>query len=282
MVVDPRMKRVELPGGAPFNPVQRAWLEGFLAGFAMPGTEIAAPGSATAEPPLTVIYASQTGTAESLAKKLAKAAKAKGFAARAVDVETLDLNTLAGFGNLAVVASTHGEGDPPDPAMRFTDMLKAAAGTPLAGVRFAVMALGDSNYARFCGFGRWLDERIEELGGERICERVDCDVEVDEPFAVFRETLLGMLAAADGAAPIPATPIAIGSDDDADEDTGAKWTRNRPFAARLLDTTCSTSRAPTRRLVMLSSRSPAPTSPMSPAMRSASCRPTIPLWLMRC
>ncbi len=234
MVVDPRMKRVELPGGAPFNPVQRAWLEGFLAGFAVPGTG-AAPVAPAPPPPLTVIYASQTGTAESLAKKLAKAAKAKGVAARAVDVETLNLDTLAGFGDLAVVASTHGEGDPPDPAMRFADMLKAAVGTPLAGVRFAVLALGDSNYARFCGFGRWLDERIAELGGARLFERVDCDVEVDEPFAVFGETLLGKLAAADGATPVPATPAATRSDDDEDEDTGAKWTRNRPFASRLLD-----------------------------------------------
>ena len=234
MVVDPRMKRVALPGGAPFNPVQRAWLEGFLAGFAAPGAAVAGPGAAAARPaPLTVIYASQTGTAESLAKKLAKAAKAKGRPAKAVDVETLDLDTLAGFGDLAIVASTHGEGDPPDPAMRFTDLLKAASGTPLAGVRFAVLALGDSNYARFCGFGRWLDERIGELGGERLCERVDCDVEVDEPFAAFRETLLGRLGEADGAAPVPAS--AAGDDGDDDEDTNARWTRNRPFAARLVD-----------------------------------------------
>ena len=208
MVVDPRMKRVELPGGAPFNPVQRAWLEGFLAGFAVPGAGAATPVAPAPPPPLTVIYASQTGTAESLAKKLAKTAKAKGFAARAVDVETLDIETLASFGNLAVVASTHGEGDPPDPAMRFTDMLKAASGTPLSGVRFAVLALGDSNYARFCGFGRWLDERIAELGGARLLERVDCDVEVDEPFAAFREALLGKLAEADGATPYRPTPIA--------------------------------------------------------------------------
>ena len=234
MVVDPRMKRVQMPGEVPFNPVQRAWLEGFLAGFATPGTEVAAP-AAPALPPLTVVYASQTGTAESLSKKLAKAAKAREFAARAVDVKTLGLDTLAGFGDLAVVASTHGEGDPPDPAMRFADALKAASGTPLSGVRFAVLALGDSNYARFCGFGRWLDERMAELGGERLFERVDCDVEVDEPFAAFRETLLGRLAAADGASPLPAAPIGAAGEDDEDEDTGAKWTRSRPFAARLIE-----------------------------------------------
>ena len=134
-----------------------------------------------------------------------------------------------------MVASTHGEGDPPDPAMRFTDMLKAVSGTPLAGVRFAVLALGDSNYARFCGFGRWLDERIAELGGARVCERIDCDVEVDEPFAVFRETLLGKLAAANGASQVPAAPIGAENEGDDDEDAGAKWTRNRPFASRLLD-----------------------------------------------
>ncbi len=235
MVVDPRMKRVALPGDVPFNPVQRAWLEGFLAGFATPGTAAVAPVAAPHPPPLTVIYASQTGTAESLAKKLAKAAKAKGRPARAIDVETLDLDTLAGLGDIAVVASTHGEGDPPDPAMRFTDMLKAAEATPLAGVRFAVLALGDSNYARFCGYGRWLDERIAELGGERMFDRIDCDVEVDEPFAAFRAMMLGKLAEADGGDSVPAVPASGGNEDDETEDTNAKWTRNRPFAARLLD-----------------------------------------------
>ena len=234
MVVDPRMKRVQLPGEVPFNPVQRAWLEGFLAGFATPGTEVAAP-AAPAVAPLTVIYASQTGTAESLAKKLAKAAKAKGRPTKAIDVETLDLETLAGFGDLAVVASTHGEGDPPDAAMRFTDMLKAAAGTPLAGVRFAVLALGDSNYARFCGFGRWLDERFSELGGERMVERIDCDVEVDEPFAAFCETVLARLAEGSGGGLVPAIAAANESDDDEDEDTGAQWTRDRPFGACLIE-----------------------------------------------
>ena len=232
MVVDPRMKRFELPGGAPFNPVQRAWLEGFLAGFAMPGAGAATPVTTPPPPALTVVYASQTGTAESLAKKLAKAAKAKGHPARAIDVQTLDLQTLATFSQLAVVASTHGEGDAPDPALHFADILRAVSGRPLAGVRFAVLALGDSNYARFCGFGRWLDERIAELGGERLFDRIDCDVEVDEPFAAFRGMILGRLAETNRGDRAPAVPVA--PDDGDDEDSGATWTRNRPFRSRLL------------------------------------------------
>ena len=235
MVVDPRMKRVELPGGAPFNPVQRAWLEGFLAGFAVPGAKVAMPVAAPSPPPLTVIYASQTGTAESLAKKLAKAARAKGGVANAVDVETLDLQSLAACSQLAVVASTHGEGDPPDPALHFADILKAASGLPLAGVRYAVLALGDSNYARFCGFGRWLDERIGELGGVRLFDRIDCDVEVDEPFAAFRGMILGRLTEADGGDRVPAMPTAP-EDGDGDEDSSATWTRSRPFGSHLIAT----------------------------------------------
>ena len=97
MVVDPRMRRFDLPSDAPFNPAQRAWLEGFLAGFGAPGAATGAGTAAPPPPPLTIVYASQTGTAESLAKKLAKAARAKGRAAKAVDIQSLDLTSLAAF-----------------------------------------------------------------------------------------------------------------------------------------------------------------------------------------
>ena len=130
MVVDPRMRRFDLPSDAPFSPAQRAWLEGFLAGFGAPGAATGVGTAAPPPPPLTIVYASQTGTAESLAKKLAKAARVKGRAAKAVDIQSLDLTSLASLSPLAIVASTHGEGDPPDPARAMADVACRRRGRP--------------------------------------------------------------------------------------------------------------------------------------------------------
>ena len=238
MVVDPRMRRFDLPSDAPFNPAQRAWLEGFLAGFGAPGAATGVGTAAPPPPPLTIVYASQTGTAESLAKKLAKAARVKGRAAKAVDIQSLDLTSLASLSPLAIVASTHGEGDPPDPARAMADVLAAAEGAPLAGVKFSVLALGDSNYARFCGFGRHLDVRLEELGGERVLDRVDCDVEVDEPFAAFRDSFLKVLdevAPAEAGASVPTASASVDIGEDDLDEPEEVWTRKRPFDAPLVD-----------------------------------------------
>ena len=54
---------------------------------------------------------------------------------------------------------------------------------------FSVLALGDSNYEHFCKFGRDLDEKLASLGAFRMCERVDCDVDLDEPFARWKSSL---------------------------------------------------------------------------------------------
>src|SRR5512144_1189100 len=99
-----------LPESAPFSPAQRAWLNGFFAGLLTPGAPLAT-GAVAPKLQVTVLFASQTGTAEGLAKKFAKAARQKGFEASARDLATIDLSAIAGLGFVALIASTYGEGE---------------------------------------------------------------------------------------------------------------------------------------------------------------------------
>lgn len=224
-----------LPADAPFSPDQRAWLNGFFAGLL---TRLAAqPRPAAAEPPqrlaLHVVYASQTGTAEGLAKKLAKEAKGKGFDAKAQDLGALSIEALATLGHVVVIASTHGEGDAPDPVGSFTLALESAEGTPLAGLNYAVLALGDRSYAKFCQFGAMLDDRLAALGATRLASRVEADGDVTKPFAAFREQLWPCLDALKPVAGVaaPAAPVV---EPDVNDEPDERWTRNAPLAAKLV------------------------------------------------
>ena len=53
----------------------------------------------------------------------------------------------------------------------------------LDGVEFGVLALGDTAYVEFCAIGKALDERLAALGGKRVADRVDCDLDFAEPAA---------------------------------------------------------------------------------------------------
>ncbi|XP_044272117.1 nitric oxide synthase isoform X2 [Tribolium madens] len=46
---------------------------------------------------------------------------------------------------------------------------------PLSNVRFAVFALGSSAYPNFCAFGKYVDNLLGELGGERLCKMASGD-----------------------------------------------------------------------------------------------------------
>lgn len=223
-----------LPADAPFSPDQRAWLNGFFAGLL---TRLAAqprPNAAPVAPRVAVhvAYASQTGTAEGLAKKLRKEARGKGFDANALDLGTLSLAALGGLGQVVIIASTHGEGDAPDSVGAFVMELDAAQGTPLEGLRYAVLALGDRNYARFCHFGKALDERLAALGAARLVPRVDADADATAAFATFRERLWPCL---DAQAQSGSAAAAIVLDEpDEPEEPEERWTRAHPLASRLL------------------------------------------------
>jgi len=129
------------------------------------------------EDTLLVAYATQTGYAESLAAQTAESLRAGGLAVRVAALDQLDLARLAGYRRMLFVASTYGEGDPPDAAAAFADqMLPAGPGAPaLAGAQYAVLALGDSEYAQFCGFGHRLDEWLHAQGATPLFDLVEVD-----------------------------------------------------------------------------------------------------------
>jgi sulfite reductase (NADPH) flavoprotein alpha-component len=125
-----------------------------------------------------VVYASQTGNAEYLARRTAETLATGGVAARAADIATLDQALLSATTRILFVASTYGEGDAPDSAAHFAGRLMQAdaAHLPhLPHLHYAVLALGDSSYTNYCGFGRALDAWLAGRGATPLFERIDVD-----------------------------------------------------------------------------------------------------------
>lgn len=230
-----------IPENAPFTAEQRHWLNGFLAGvFSDAGTGGAAAlagalgaglESGAPKAPLLVMYGSQTGTAEGLAKKTAKAAEGRGFAPKLVSMEKYSEVDLSKEENVLIITSTYGEGEPPDAAQAFWGWLKSESAPKLENLRYSVLALGDTNYAEFCQFGKNCDERLAALGAKRVFERKDCDVDYETPAQEWTESVLTSLE--DGL-----TQSREGAKPDAGKETDAPssgtYGKKNPFPARLL------------------------------------------------
>ncbi len=214
-----------IPENAPFTPDQRQWLNGWLAGVLSNASGVPAPPTgAESKAPLLVLYGSQTGTAEGLAKKTARAAETRGFAARTLCMEKFETVDLTGEEQVLVITSTYGDGEPPDNAHGFWNWLSSDAAPRLDRTRFSVLALGDTNYAQFCEFGKRCDTRLEQLGAQRVHPRVDCDVEYEAPATAWTDAVFQVLKPMGGSS----ATLAI------EEETETGWSRSRPFGARLL------------------------------------------------
>ena len=227
-----------LPESAPFTAEQRAYLNGFLAGLfsrvpgpAAPAAPVAAPARLT---PLAVCFGSQTGTAEGLAKRIAREASKRGFAPTLHDLASVSPASLSGESSLLVVTSTYGDGEPPDNAKALWKALSAADAPRLERLRFSVCGIGDSSYARFCGFARDLDSRLSALGATRVADRADCDTDPEETFLRWLSAALTALQPAKEAGPEPSA-AALPTTESAPAAGGpAAHSRSNPFPSRLL------------------------------------------------
>jgi sulfite reductase (NADPH) flavoprotein alpha-component len=226
-----------IPETAPFTAEQRAWLNGFLAGLYAHTPGNAAPAIVTppkSSEPLLILFGSQTGTAEGLAKRLAKESEQRGFSPSVLELNEYEKANLPAAQKAIIISSTWGDGDPPDNALNFWSWLSADAAPRLENLHYAVLGLGDKNYSEFCGASKKFDSRLEALGARRLLPRGECDVDYEAPAKAWTESLWEKLTSP---GQVESKSLCIASGGSLRENparNGSSWSKTNPFPARLL------------------------------------------------
>jgi sulfite reductase (NADPH) flavoprotein alpha-component len=242
------------------GPGQGLWLSGYFAGLdhnaraLRTGTSLPLatldplaplPVAARSTRTLTILFGSETGNGASLAKALGEAAGRLGVEPVLVDMADYKLRRLKDEQDLLIVTSTHGEGDPPLSGKGFFEFVESRKAPRLPELRYAVLALGDSTYEHYCGAGKRLDHRLEELGATRLAARVDCDVDYDEDADGWIKAVLAKLAPASQTA-IGGAPARAASVQPVSPVSTPLFDKRTPFPATIIENLVLTGRGSTK------------------------------------
>ncbi|WP_045857558.1 NADPH-dependent assimilatory sulfite reductase flavoprotein subunit [Raoultella terrigena] len=214
-----------------FTPTQLAWVSGYFWGVLNqhPGAVAAAPAQAAEVPSITLLSASQTGNARRVAEALRDDLQAAQLNVKLVNAGDYKFKQIASEKLLIVVTSTQGEGEPPEEAVALHKFLLSKKAPKLEGTAFAVFGLGDTSYEFFCQSGKDFDSRLAELGGERLLDRVDSDVEYQGAAAEWRTRVVEVLKARAPAA----TPAQLATSGAVNDIHTSPYTKEAPLTATL-------------------------------------------------
>jgi len=217
---------------AELNPIQQAWVSGYLAANA--NTAVlgdAAPAAQAGEAAsLTILYGSQTGNAKNVAGQLKTQAESRGLTVKLVNMADYKPNNLKKEKFISVVVSTYGEGEPPEDAENLHEFLYSKKAPKLEGVKVAVLGLGDSSYEFFCKTAQDFDQRFTDLGAETVFARADLDVDYEDEANIWLTGALDafepdLKAQSAGSAQVIPMPCAAA--------VTSQYNKQNPFAAEL-------------------------------------------------
>ena len=123
---------------------------------------------------LDILYATQTGNAETVAKKLELLAKNQGFNVNLVEMNFHDITSFRLLRNVAIVTSTFGNGEVPEMGIDFWEELKSSK-VEMVNLRYGLIALGDKSHEIFCGAGRAISKKLDELKCIKVIQNLECD-----------------------------------------------------------------------------------------------------------
>ena len=123
---------------------------------------------------LNILYATVTGNAEMVAKKLHGLALEKGFTSSINEMNYHTIETFKKLDNVAIITSTYGEGEVPESGLDFWEDLKATE-TKINNLNYGLIALGDRNHDKFCNAGKEISKKLDSLKCNKIVENLECD-----------------------------------------------------------------------------------------------------------
>lgn len=231
---------------------QKVFLSGYLAGIsgqasaeatAVNTTVAAIPSQAAPvgkpSKPVTILFGTQTGRSEEIARQLEEKALAVDLPVNVIGMDEYNPKKLKDESHVLIVVSTHGDGEPPFQAYELWEYLKGKRATKVDHLQHSVLGLGDKAYPNFCQTGVDFDAALTKLGSTPLVPVVKCDVDYEEMAAKWMDDIIEKLSGATAPqteAPKAEIPVAAPNFLNI---TSAKiaYDRKNPFSAEVFEKT---------------------------------------------
>jgi len=222
---------INIPSNSPFSDKENEWLQGYYAGLESQVLEKYKNGNENSDlKTISILFGTQTGNSEIVAREAEKVAKKAGLTPTVLDLSECETQTLISSPRLLIVTSTYGEGEMPDNVIELWNKCSELDNNFYEKVNYSVLALGDTSYEKFCEAGKLWDLHLNEKGGKRVLDCVECDVDFEEPSRRWIKEIIPAMTEVQAENEKSLTIV------DAKEnrtDQEKNWSRNNPYLAKL-------------------------------------------------
>ncbi|WP_232165215.1 assimilatory sulfite reductase (NADPH) flavoprotein subunit [Staphylococcus gallinarum] len=215
-----------------------------------PVETVATEDTQTVTEPLDVhiLFGTETGNAEEVSEQFETTLKSHNFNVHLWDMDDFPKDKLTTVGYVFIICSTQGVGEPPINAIDLYEYLHGDTAPRLESLNYSVLALGDQDFPDFCQAGKDFDHILEQLGANRIAERVDCDFDFEETSEQWMADMVELLSAR--------APDKVKETATAEEVTlethEEGYSKDQPYEAKVIDNTVLTAPEATREVRHLS------------------------------